>query len=302
MATFLPTVTVTDAKGETCTYYPNDAVVLNNEPLYGSSFSVQPTVICEGGFVLNSAVIPGDFVGDPVNFTLQDMSGQNINGFYGTGVTGGVAPYSYAWNFGDGTSGASDNVAHSYTSPGFYCVQLTATDSQGNTSEWLSTVDISSAQSSPTPNSGAQGTTEPTLQPSSTAYSSSEPLSSKNSSLLNQPMTLLLLTAAVAIIVAISAIAVSKNRKKSRISKRTSQTLTPMQPSQTARNEAQPMPSSPPAKAETKEEINKKEDQTAESAVNRPKFAFCPNCGKQLPITKQYCPFCGNHLFSDSSP
>ena len=40
---------------------------------------------------------------------------------------------SYAWNFGDGTSGAGSVVSHTYSTPGSYAAVLTVTDSQGLT-------------------------------------------------------------------------------------------------------------------------------------------------------------------------
>ncbi len=47
-------------------------------------------------------------------------------------VEGGTAPYSYEWNFGDGSAVSKDqNPAHTYTSVGNYHVTLTAKDSAG---------------------------------------------------------------------------------------------------------------------------------------------------------------------------
>lgn len=43
-------------------------------------------------------------------------------------VTGGEAPYSYFWSFGDGTNSTSGpGVDHLYSSPGFFGVTLTVT-------------------------------------------------------------------------------------------------------------------------------------------------------------------------------
>jgi PKD repeat protein len=44
-------------------------------------------------------------------------------------VSGGLAPYTYSWDFGDGTSSTLPSPSHSYTSPGTYTVTLTVTDS-----------------------------------------------------------------------------------------------------------------------------------------------------------------------------
>ncbi|MCK4827665.1 PKD domain-containing protein, partial [bacterium] len=45
-------------------------------------------------------------------------------------ATGGTPPYSYNWDFGDGTSSSEQNPSHTYNDPGDYTVTLTVTDSQ----------------------------------------------------------------------------------------------------------------------------------------------------------------------------
>ncbi|MCF2141254.1 MAG: right-handed parallel beta-helix repeat-containing protein [Candidatus Lokiarchaeota archaeon] len=56
-------------------------------------------------------------------------------------TTGGNPPYTYFWDFGDGTTSTEQNVSHSYSSEGEYCVFLLVMDSDGdysNTSTWIS--------------------------------------------------------------------------------------------------------------------------------------------------------------------
>ena len=48
-------------------------------------------------------------------------------------VSGGFAPYSYEWDFGDGTTGTSEALTHAYKADGTYTVALTVTDDRGNT-------------------------------------------------------------------------------------------------------------------------------------------------------------------------
>ena len=50
------------------------------------------------------------------------------------GTTGGDPPYSYFWEFGNGSTSASESPIHVYASPGTYMVSLEVTDSSGNTS------------------------------------------------------------------------------------------------------------------------------------------------------------------------
>ncbi|MDE1837660.1 MAG: PKD domain-containing protein [Euryarchaeota archaeon] len=50
-------------------------------------------------------------------------------------ASGGVAPYTYGWSFGDGTSGSSASPTHTYVNHGAYIVSLTVTDSAGTTAQ-----------------------------------------------------------------------------------------------------------------------------------------------------------------------
>ncbi|MFY9310545.1 MAG: PKD domain-containing protein [Bacteroidia bacterium] len=45
--------------------------------------------------------------------------------------SGGVAPFEYAWTFGDGAAGAGDTVSHIYQEAGAYDYQVNVTDSNG---------------------------------------------------------------------------------------------------------------------------------------------------------------------------
>ena len=53
----------------------------------------------------------------------------NVN-FTGS-ATGGTAPYTYSWNFGDDQASTSQNPFHSYPSEGAYTATLTVTDNEG---------------------------------------------------------------------------------------------------------------------------------------------------------------------------
>jgi PKD repeat protein len=47
-------------------------------------------------------------------------------------ATGGQPPYTYRWDFADGSSSAEQNPVHTFTAPGSYNVVLSVTDSQGH--------------------------------------------------------------------------------------------------------------------------------------------------------------------------
>jgi PKD repeat protein len=77
-------------------------------------------------------------------------------------ASGGTAPYSYSWNFGDGSTSTAQNPSHTYNSAGTYTATLTVTDSSSpaKTATATATVTVSAvgsplaATASATPTSG----------------------------------------------------------------------------------------------------------------------------------------------------
>ena len=57
-------------------------------------------------------------------------------------AAGGVAPYTYAWAFGDGITGTGQNPSHAYTSSGSMNAVCTVTDSTGSTAKSATVVII----------------------------------------------------------------------------------------------------------------------------------------------------------------
>jgi hypothetical protein len=67
---------------------------------------------------------------DQVSFIAtpsQSPVGQQIS--FSASASGGAAPLSFSWDFGDGSSGSGAEVTHSYGAPGVYVVRLTADNS-----------------------------------------------------------------------------------------------------------------------------------------------------------------------------
>jgi len=64
-----------------------------------------------------SADTSSALTGTPIQFTSD--------------ILGGVAPFSYSWDFGDGTTSTDTNPVHTYSSAGSFSVTLTVTDSKG---------------------------------------------------------------------------------------------------------------------------------------------------------------------------
>jgi hypothetical protein len=56
--------------------------------------------------------------------------------------TGGVPPYVFTWNFGDGGEGAGAAPTHLYLIPGSFLVRATATDSRGMTTQMTTAVTV----------------------------------------------------------------------------------------------------------------------------------------------------------------
>ena len=71
------------------------------------------------------------------------------SGYYDTAihfageVFGGIPPYSYHWDFGDGSSSNQQNPNHNYMSIGNFTATFTVTDSEGNLSSDTAPVSIS---------------------------------------------------------------------------------------------------------------------------------------------------------------
>ena len=83
--------------------------------------------------------------------------------FNGTGSTApaGQTITSYAWNFGDSSTGTGSTPTHTYASPGTFQISLTVTDTTGGRNSATTTATIASAASSIvgfTPTSGTIGT------------------------------------------------------------------------------------------------------------------------------------------------
>ncbi len=57
-------------------------------------------------------------------------------------VAGGTPPYTFLWEFGDGSSNTSENTTHSYASPGAVTARLTIIDQGGGAATWSTTIGV----------------------------------------------------------------------------------------------------------------------------------------------------------------
>lgn len=75
----------------------------------------------------------------PANGSTFEV-GETIN--FSASATGGTAPYSFVWTFGDATSAFGQNYAKSYTATGTKTVRLTVNDHNAVEAETTITVNI----------------------------------------------------------------------------------------------------------------------------------------------------------------
>src|SRR6267378_2696505 len=99
------------------------------------------------------------------SFTFSPSSpsvGQAVT--FSATVSGGISPYTFNWNFGDGATGTGNPTAHSYSTPGTFNSQLTVQDSASATTTASNNVPVTqpaspdfSISSSPSSFALAQG-------------------------------------------------------------------------------------------------------------------------------------------------
>ncbi len=68
---------------------------------------------------------------------------------FSANVTGGQGPYTYLWDFGDGSTSTEARPSHSYARASTYIIVLTVTDSQGQSSRVTSVVVVADATTPP---------------------------------------------------------------------------------------------------------------------------------------------------------
>ena len=66
-------------------------------------------------------------------------------------VSGGSPPYTYRWDFGDGTTSTESSPTHVYASSGTYVITLVVTDSGGHATTTRFSVAVAAAGSASTP-------------------------------------------------------------------------------------------------------------------------------------------------------
>ncbi len=104
-----------------------------------------PSQIRETGFATVSvaSVVTGDFSLS----TTSIVTGQSVS--FTSTISGGVPPYTYFWDYGDGSTDTGASTAHTFARSGNYTVTVTVTDSGGRKLYKTHTVTVSQASSPP---------------------------------------------------------------------------------------------------------------------------------------------------------
>lgn len=103
-------------------------------------------VIFEGvdlnGCTLRDTVIVSSVPGPDASFTYVPI-GLSVD--FVDATSAGLAPYTYHWEFGDGTNANTGNATHTYPAPGNYHVCLTVTDARGCEDEYCDAILVGGA-------------------------------------------------------------------------------------------------------------------------------------------------------------
>jgi PKD repeat protein len=97
--------------------------------IYTVSLNAQSTSGCYSS--LTNDVVVGQ-TGNPILIAFAGNAAGNMVNFVSS-VGGGLPPYSYLWNFGDGNTSTAVAPSHMYSASGVYPVTLTITDGANTT-------------------------------------------------------------------------------------------------------------------------------------------------------------------------
>jgi PKD repeat protein len=96
----------------------------------------------------------------PCNASFAYSVSPNNTASFVSLVTGGTAPFSYAWDFGDGNTNTVglQNPNHTYTNTGIYVATLTVTGANGGTCSYSDTITVNTCTANFSYQVGSNGT------------------------------------------------------------------------------------------------------------------------------------------------
>ena len=121
----------------------NGSIVFNGNPIYTTASLSTGDIIncialttsgCSAGLLDTSNSISITVVSPPSVSCYADSFIANVPTYFSATVdSGGLHPFYFSWDFGDGSHGNGDSIAHIYLNSGTYDVQATIIDSNGCT-------------------------------------------------------------------------------------------------------------------------------------------------------------------------
>ena len=118
----------------------NPTVTYENEDTYTVTLTVTDSVGATATDTTQVNVYGVDSIVVSINGQHDGVAGTPM--YLRSSVVGGVEPYTYSWNFGDGATSNLANPTHTYDSDGTYTVTLVVTDSQGREDSDTTTVTV----------------------------------------------------------------------------------------------------------------------------------------------------------------
>jgi len=100
----------------------------------------QQTATSQQTITVTSPPPPPSLTASFMESLSNSVVGQTVS-FTGS-ASGGTAPYNYAWNFGDSSTGSGSSASHIYQTAGVYTVVLTVTDAAGHVVSATNTVTV----------------------------------------------------------------------------------------------------------------------------------------------------------------
>lgn len=91
---------------------------------------------------------------DALIFDTQDLFEVGVEIDFESQVTGGFPPYTFHWDFGDGTTSSEKNPSHIFDEAGIYQISFTVTDSQGGSVSDSYEIEILGEDTADTPGFG----------------------------------------------------------------------------------------------------------------------------------------------------